>query len=151
MRGQLRERPRKYARLLRRDQTDAERKLWARLRDRQLQGAKFRRQHPLAPYIVDFCCPETKLVIELDGGQHATRHEIDATRTAFLHTKGYRVLRFWNNDVLANMEGVLHRITEALKDPHPDPLPGREREILNPLPSGEKEPSNPLPSGERAG
>jgi very-short-patch-repair endonuclease len=128
VRGLVRERPRSYARRLRENQTDAERKLWAKLRDRRLQDAKFRRQHPIGIYIVDFCCPEAKLVIELDGGQHATCPEADATRTTFLQREGYRVLRFWNNDVLANVEGVLLRIVEAMTDPHPDPLPGRERE-----------------------
>ena len=156
MRGQVRETPRSYARCLRRDQTDAERKLWARLRDRRLGGAKFRRQQPIGRYVVDFCCPETKLVIELHGGQHATRLGADATRTAFLHSDGYRVLRFWNTDVLANIEGVLHRIAGALKDPHPDPLPERERESGMPLLTEERTPKRPplpsgAPSGERAG
>jgi adenine-specific DNA-methyltransferase len=90
-------------------------------------GAKFRRQHPVGPFIVDFCCPEAKLILELDGGQHALQRQGDAKRTAFLETNGYRVLRFWDNEVLANIEGVLERIAEALRDPQPGPLPGRER------------------------
>jgi very-short-patch-repair endonuclease len=127
VRGDVHETPRKYERSLRRKQKDAERRLWARLRDRRFDGTKFRRQHPIGSYIVDFCCPQVGLVIELDGGQHATRPGADATRTAFLHSEGYRVLRFWNSDVLGNMDGVLQRIAEVFRDPHPDPLPGRER------------------------
>jgi very-short-patch-repair endonuclease len=82
------------SRRLRHDQTDAERKLWGRLRDRQLFGAKFRRQHPIGPFIVDFCCPERLLVVELDGGQHATQEDADRRRSDFLAGLGYRVLRF---------------------------------------------------------
>jgi len=127
VRGTVQEKPRRYARHLRREQTDAKRTLWWRLRDRQLSGAKFRRQHPVGPFITDFCCPEVKLIIELDGGQHAVQREADAQRTAFLEAHGYRVLRFWDNEVLANICGVLERIAEALTHPHPNPLPGRER------------------------
>jgi very-short-patch-repair endonuclease len=117
-----------YARRLRKQQTDTERKLWARLRDRRLGGVKFRRQHPIGPYIVDFCCPEAKLVIELDGGQHTTQRNGDERRSLFIEAQGYGVLRFWDNEVLLNIEGVLERIGEALADPHPGPLPERERE-----------------------
>jgi very-short-patch-repair endonuclease/TusA-related sulfurtransferase len=120
--------PTERARALRRDQTDAERRLWRRLRDRQIEGAKFRRQHPVGPFIADFCCPERGLVIEVDGGQHAERAEADDRRTAFLVRHGYRVLRFWSNEVLQQMDAVLTRIAEALGHPHPNPLPGRERE-----------------------
>jgi very-short-patch-repair endonuclease len=136
VRGQVREHLRRYARRLRRDQTDAERKLWSRLRDRRLFGARFRRQYPIGPFVTDFCCTETKLVIELDGGQHALQKRSDAERTAFLEGQGYHVLRFWDNDVLTNMEGVLHRIVEALgvkgsspspSCPSPSPLPEGER------------------------
>ena len=106
----------KRARSLRRRQTDAEAALWVRLRDRQLCGVKFRRQQPLGPYIVDFVTLERKLVIEIDGGQHAedTAATSDEARTAWLGGEGYRVLRFWNNDVLLNMEGVLERILQAI-------------------------------------
>jgi class 3 adenylate cyclase/very-short-patch-repair endonuclease/tetratricopeptide (TPR) repeat protein len=120
--------PRHRARRLRRDQTQAERRLWAHLRDRRLNGAKFRRQHSIGPFIADFCCPERGLVVELDGGQHASREEADRRRTAFLMQRGYRVLRFWDNEVMENIEAVLQRIAEALSHPHPNPLPGRERE-----------------------
>lgn len=107
------------ARKLRSDIIDAEKKLWAQLRDRQLCGAKFRRQHPMGPFITDFCCVERDLVVELDGGQHAEQSAADQARTDFLESRGYRVLRFWNNDVLTNLTGVLERISEALKSPHP--------------------------------
>jgi len=120
-------RVRGYARQLRHDQTDAERKLWSRLRDRRFQDAKFRRQHPIGKYIVDFCCVESKIVVELDGGQHALRRGADVARTRFLKAQGYRVLRFWDNELLTNIDGVLARIAEALH-PHPNPLPERERE-----------------------
>ena len=133
VRGQVCERRSQYARRLRRDQTDAERMIWSRLRDRRLSGARFRRQHPIGPFIADFCCTDAKLVIELDGGQHALKKRSDAERTAFLEGQGYRVIRFWDNDVLSNLEGVLHRIVEALgvKGPSPSPCP---------LPKGERDP-----------
>jgi len=118
---------RQRARQLRRDQTDAEQALWARLRDRQLCGAKFRRQHPIGPFVADFCCPQGKLIVELDGGQHAEEIAADQKRSRFLEAQGYRVLRFWNHDVLGNTEAVLERIVEALSYPHPCPLPGRAR------------------------
>ncbi|HEY3304491.1 MAG TPA: DUF559 domain-containing protein [Candidatus Binatia bacterium] len=119
--------PRNQARRLRRDQTETERRLWARLRARQLRGAKFRRQHPIGRFIADFCCLEYGLVIELDGGQHAMRAEVDQRRSAFLGRRGFRVLRFWDNQVLEDIDAVLEKIVEALRDPHPYPLPGRER------------------------
>src|SRR5690242_13265404 len=87
------------ARRLRRDATDAERRLWYRLRARQIDGAKFVRQEPIGPYVADFVCREQRLVVELDGGQHATDKR-DAMRDDWLRQHGYRVLRFWNNDVL---------------------------------------------------
>jgi very-short-patch-repair endonuclease len=122
--GAVCESPRDYARGLRRRETDAERRLWARLRDRRLLGAKFARQLPVGPYVVDFCCRERKLIVELDGGQHAVRAPADAERTAFLEALGYRVLRFWNNDALANADGVLQRIAQApVARPSPRPSP----------------------------
>ena len=121
--------PRDYARNLRRRQTDAERRLWSRLRDRRLVGAKFSRQVPIGPYIVDFCCRELKLIIELDGGQHAIRAAYDGERIAFLERLGYRVLRFWDNEALGSTDGVLIRIVEALASrPSPRPSPRRDRE-----------------------
>ena len=100
-------------RKLRGTQTDAERKLWFALRDRRLGGFKFVRQEAVGPFIVDFICRERKLVIEVDGGQHAESAK-DAARDAQLAREGYRVMRFWNNDVLANREGVLVTILDAL-------------------------------------
>jgi very-short-patch-repair endonuclease len=105
------------ARRLRHDRaTEAEKALWARLRNRQLDGTKFRRRHRLGPYIVDFVCLEKRLVIELDGGQHGmpdqTAH--DERRTRFLHDQGFEVLRFWNNDVLGNIDGVWETIAARL-------------------------------------
>jgi very-short-patch-repair endonuclease len=111
------------ARRLRGMQTDAERKLWTRLRSRQFVASKFRRQHPIGPFIVDFCCIERGLVIELDGGQHATQIEPDAQRTLFLRRHGFQVLRFWDNEVLKNIDGVLEQICEGLKEPSPLPSP----------------------------
>ena len=111
------------ARSLRKNQTDAERKLWRRLRARELCGFKFRRQYPIAPYIVDFICVEKRLIVEIDGGQHATMTEIDNTRTEFLNARGYGVLRFWNNEVLQQPDAVLAKILDSLTHPHPNPLP----------------------------
>ncbi|MEQ1550337.1 DUF559 domain-containing protein [Sphingorhabdus sp.] len=98
------------ARRLRRDMTEAEKRLWKYLRGRQLEGAKFRRQKPVENRIADFLCVEAKLIVELDGGQHGEQIEADAERTRQLEAAGYTVLRLWNNDVLANTEGVLHQI-----------------------------------------
>jgi len=106
------------ARRLRRDVTDAERVLWQRLRAIKPNGSHFRRQATIGPYFADFACHEKRLVIELDGGQHNTSQgvEADEKRTAFLQSRGYRVLRFWNNDVLGNIDGVMKAISEALED-----------------------------------
>ncbi len=112
------------ARNLRQRSTDAERLLWRHLRDRQLAGLKFRRQHPLGSFIVDFVCLEHRLVVELDGGQHATRQQADAHREAFLMELGYRILRFWNNEVLGNTESVLEAIVETAQSGAP-PSPSR--------------------------
>jgi very-short-patch-repair endonuclease len=115
---------RNRARDLRRAQTEAERRLWTRLRHRQLYDVKFRRQHPVGPFITDFCCSAHRLVVELDGGQHAVQTDADQARTAFLRQHGYRVLRFWDHEVIENIETVLQRIAVELRDPHPAPLPG---------------------------
>ena len=114
---------RQLARSLRKNQTDAERKLWRCLRARELCGFKFRRQYPIAPYIVDFICVEKQLIVEVDGGQHGTMTELDNRRTEFLNARGYRVLRFWNNEVLQQLDAVLARILDSLMHPHPSPLP----------------------------
>ena len=111
------------ARALRRNMTDAERLLWRSLRDRQMGGWKFRRQHPIRPFIVDFVCVDRKLIIEVDGGQHANKVQEDASRSAYLRNKGYRLLRFWNNQVLKETEAVLDMILAALDDDTPSPRP----------------------------
>lgn len=111
------------ARALRVRQTDAERLLWSRLRNRQFAGYKFRRQEVIGAYIVDFICLEAKLIIELDGGQHGTQIEYDAERSRYLNRLGFKVLRYWNNDVLRNLEAVLESIRLEL--------------IVSPLPQGE--------------
>jgi very-short-patch-repair endonuclease len=102
-----------HARRLRRDRTEAEAKLWVQLRDRRLADVKFRRQVPIGPFIADFCAEKYKLVIELDGSQHAGA-SYDEKRGARLAANGYRVLRFWNNDVFENMDGVLEAIFDAI-------------------------------------
>jgi very-short-patch-repair endonuclease len=109
-------------RRLRLTATDVERLLWRSLRRYQL-GRRFRRQFPIPPYVVDFACIEARLIIEADGGQHAVPGEHDR-RDATLSSKGWRVLRFWNNDIIHNREGILQRIAAFLEDsPHPDPPP----------------------------
>jgi len=105
---------RERAKALRRDPTEAERALWNHLRMRQLEGHKFRRQQPLGRYIVDFVCLEKRLVVELDGGQHAEQTDSDEERTAWLEARGFHVLRFWNHDVLNNIEAVKEVIRGAL-------------------------------------
>jgi very-short-patch-repair endonuclease len=118
------------ARSLRRRSTRAEWVLSLALRDRRLSGLKFMRQQPLGPYHVDFVCREQRLIIEVDGGQHADSAS-DRRRDAYLNLLGYRVVRVWNNDVIGNLEGVLQMLSAELKiAPHPVPLPasgGRER------------------------
>ena len=141
------------ARRLRRDATDAESVLWFGLRDK-LGTVRFRRQVALGPYFADFACHGAKLIVEVDGGQHSIKH--DAVRTAFLNAEGYRVLRFWNNDVLQNVDGVLETIAAALPSPlvgeggpqarmrgaRPGRAPASGRRPLTPC---------PRPQGEREG
>jgi very-short-patch-repair endonuclease len=129
----------KAAKALRTTMTDAERKLWSQLRDRQLQGFKFVRQQPVGRYIADFACREADLVIELDGGQHAENIQ-DDVRTADLASFGYQVIRFWNNDVLTNLDGVLHAIAEHLNKA---PSPGLRfaKSDLSPKGRGEEVPT----------
>ncbi len=102
------------ARTLRRNQTDTEKRLWRHLRNRGLAGHKFRRQVPIGPYIADFVCLEKNLVVEADGGQHAERTAEDTRRTEFIEAQGFKVLRFWNNDVLQDIEAVLNVILSEL-------------------------------------
>jgi len=114
--------------------TDAERRLWYRLRAHRFDGHKFKRQVPIGPYIVDFACLGQKLVIEVDSGQHAESRS-DAVRDNDLRREGFRVLRFWNNDVLQNTDGVLETILSAFKRPSP----------------GSASPSHPLPASQGEG
>ncbi len=114
------------ARELRRNQTRAEAKLWSALRNRQLAGLKFRRQVPLGPYVVDFFCTSASLVVEVDGGQHGVPdgRSQDARRTRWLESQGYRVIRFWTNEVSETLEGVLAVIREAASADRPSPSSG---------------------------
>lgn len=116
---------------LRRDQTDAELRLWYRLRAGRFLGLKFKRQHPIGPYIADFVCLEHGLIVEADGGQHGdTGH--DATRDAFLASRGLRGLRFWNDDILQNTDAVLESIRLAAGEAPspPTPLPYETRDLV---------------------
>jgi very-short-patch-repair endonuclease len=107
-------------RQLRQNATDAENHLWLVLRNRSLAGRKFVRQFPIGPYIVDFACREVGLIVELDGGQHATS-TTDPGRTAYLNAQGYSVIRFWNNEALENLDGVASAIVSAIEgSPSPD-------------------------------
>jgi very-short-patch-repair endonuclease len=105
---------RSRAKELRNNPTEAERILWQHLRLRQLGGYKFRRQQPLGNYIVDFVCLEKRLIIEVDGGQHSTQAAYDQQRNTWLEAQGFRVLRFWNNEILQNTEAVKELIWQAL-------------------------------------
>jgi very-short-patch-repair endonuclease len=129
----------KRARRLRVDPTDVEKKLWRALRRDQMNGLHFRRQHPIGPYTLDFYCPEIHLCVELDGGQHNTgiHQRSDARRTAYLESQGIAVLRFWNNDVLSNLDGVLAEIARV----------SIQRASLDATPS----PTLPLAGGGRKG
>ena len=109
----------KTQRMLRHKMTDAELRLWRNLRGRQLSRFKFRRQHPFGDHILDFVCLEQMLVIEVDGGQHALNSIADEARTNHLIAAGFRVIRFWNNEVLSDIEAVKESIWNALKDPSP--------------------------------
>ena len=111
------------AKNLRKNQTNAEKRIWHYLRDRRLCGYKFKRQVPIDNYIVDFVCIEKKLIIELDGGQHLEAIEYDNKRTSILNLLGFHVLRYWNNDVLCRINEVLQDIEQYLNLPHPNPLP----------------------------
>jgi very-short-patch-repair endonuclease len=113
--GEMNQMNRSRARELRNNPTQAERLLWQHLRLRQLAGYKFRRQQPLGNYIVDFVCLEKRLAIEVDGGQHSTQVAYDEQRTAWLEEQGFRVLRFWDNEVIHNIEAVKEAIWQALE------------------------------------
>ncbi len=110
-------RPTKRARELRLNPTDAERCLWRALSRRQIAGVRFNRQVPIGPYIADFAARSERLIVEVDGGQHAEHAAYDEARTRYLEVQGWRVIRFWNNDVLGNLEGVVATIERALAAP----------------------------------
>jgi len=101
---------------LRHNLTEAEKMLWTSLRAHRIGGVHFRRQHAIGEYIVDFCAPRKKLIIEIDGQSHTKSRKNDEERTAYLTTKGYRVIRFWNHEIIDNIENVLNHIERALKD-----------------------------------
>lgn len=107
---------RRRAKELRRNLTPFEKKLWANLRAHRMNNIHFRKQHAIGNYIVDFCAPSQKLIIELDGSQHLDQQEYDHERTAFLESKGYKVLRFWNNQVTNELDKVLNLIWETLRE-----------------------------------
>ena len=116
---------RQRARSLRQNMTEVERRIWQMLRSHQMAGYRFRRQVPIGRYIADFVCHETRLIVKIDGGQHDRASPQEAERSGFLQSEGYRILRFWNNEVLANLDGVyetlateLRRITPTQTLPH---------------------------------
>ena len=106
----------KRAKELRQNQTEAEAKLWSYLRKHQINDVGFRRQHAIGNHVVDFCAPRRKLIIELDGSQHLEQEEYNAERTDSLESRGYKVIRFWNNEVLNDIDGVIRKIQLTLED-----------------------------------
>ncbi|MEY2884774.1 MAG: hypothetical protein RL490_2498 [Pseudomonadota bacterium] len=121
------------ARTMRKQPTEAERQLWAMLRDRRFGAFKFRRQVPIGPFIADFLCYDARLIVEADGGQHC-ESATDTRRTAWLEQQGFRVLRFWNHEILTQRREVLDRLYAALHSPSP-----RSPAASRPLPQGERE------------
>ena len=115
---------RQRARDMRTASTDAEHKIWQYLRAGRFDGLKFRRQHPIPPYIADFCCVEKRLILELDGSQHS--QDVDAARAMYLKSQGFQILRFWDNDVLLKTDSVLEAIWNATHAPNPHPNPSPE-------------------------
>ncbi|MBL5912036.1 endonuclease domain-containing protein [Enterobacter asburiae] len=114
---------RSYAKQLRRELTKEERRLWYLLRSRRFENHKFRRQHPVGNYILDFACCAARLAVELDGGQHDEEQKYDRQRTCWLNEKGWHVIRFWNNELWDNEEAVLEKILETLQMLQPSPRP----------------------------
>ena len=138
----------KHAKTMRTGMTDAERRLWSRLRLEQL-GVKFRRQHPVGSFVLDFACLDPKLAIEIDGSQHLDTLSYDERRTVWLASQGFAVLRFWANEVLAETDAVVIRIIDELRraGPHPNPAPAGEGVKRTPLPAGEGVKRTPPPAG----
>ena len=120
-------RPTARSRDLRANMTEAERKLWGHLSARKVVGVRFNTQFPIGPFVCDFVSRGAKLVIEVDGGQHAHTERADMARTRYIENQGYRVIRFWNNDVMGNVDGVVAEIERVLAD-MPSPSPSRKRE-----------------------
>jgi very-short-patch-repair endonuclease len=130
-------RPTARSRQLRQNATEAERKLWPQLNARKMCGVRFNRQFPVGQFICDFVSRERQLVIEIDGGQHASTKDYDLRRTKFLEAQGYKVIRFWNNEVLDNLEGVLKVIEQTIVNmPSPDPSRRREGSLWGPTVRG---------------
>jgi very-short-patch-repair endonuclease len=126
---------RPLAKQLRTHMTDAEQRLWYRLRAHRFLDLKFKRQAPIGPYVVDFICFEQKLIIEVDGGQHADS-TADCRRDDWLHREGYQVMRFWNDDVLKRTDAVLDEVAKVVTSGQETPLPARS--ARHPLPQGER-------------
>jgi very-short-patch-repair endonuclease len=127
MKKQPSDRAREQAKVLRREMTEAEQRIWHRLRSRQAEGYRFRRQVPFGRFTADFVCHEAKLIVEIEGGQHDPCSGQETHRTRFLESQGYRVLRFWNNEVLENPDGVQTVIARDLRrspPPKPSPIEG---------------------------
>jgi len=123
------------AKILRKRLTNTERLLWKYVRAKQLEGLKVRRQEPIGRYIADFVCHEKRIVIEVDGGQHSTNKDRDRERDNWFKNQGYKVLRFWDNEVLTNITGVLEVIREnCLSHPPLNPLPSREGKVSGYIP-----------------
>jgi very-short-patch-repair endonuclease len=120
------------ASILRQNMTQAEKRVWQILRSQQIKGYKFRRQVPIGHYIADIACHKARLIVEIDGGQHDRSSPQETERSGFLQNQGYRVLRFWNNEVLANRDGVYETIAGELGriNPHPNPPPSRGRAFV---------------------
>ncbi len=131
------------AKKLRSDMTDVEQKLWYHLRAKRFVNCKFKRQVPMQRYIADFVCFEKRLIVELDGGQHAAQQDYDKKRDEFFINQGFRVLRFWNNEVVGNLEGVLTTIWDALHTPLPNPSPTRGEGLFKPSTTS-SEKNNPV-------
>ena len=149
------------SRALRSNSTDAERLLWLHLRRRQLAGFRFRRQHPIGDFIADFVCLERSLVVEVDGGQHQTNGAYDTRRSEQMGKSGFRVVRFWNNQVFQELDAVKETILKELGGPHPNPPPTQGRRTTKgTLPKGKVgpppnpmslPPRSPFPPGGRLG
>ena len=127
------------ARELRRNATDAEVRLWRAISARKIAGVRFNRQVPIGPFICDFVCRGRRLIVEVDGGQHAEDAVGEESRTRYLQFEGYRIIRFWNNEILENLEGVVTEIGRVLASlPSPNPSRKREGSFDAPSPEGER-------------